>query len=198
MSLYRTIRKILKEQTSGIDNFTITIKKKYNVSDELIEKIKEFIEESDCQKIEFANFKFMAAGLAVHDAVLINSNLLGQPLGYLLFVVFHEIAHQYQFKKYGKDEMYKCYIGDISIEEAADFLRRTEIVADKYGAMKVIQLQKSGLLKSNYKPVGQYKNKSNKDIENLVSMVRRMLSQNRVTSADQVSEYLYNMVKKDL
>jgi hypothetical protein len=198
MSLYRTIRKILKEETSGIDNFTITIKKKYNVSDELIEKIKEFIEESDCQKIEFANFKFMAAGLAVHDAVLINSNLLGQPLGYLLFVVFHEIAHQYQFKKYGKDEMYKCYIGDISIEEAADFLRRTEIVADKYGAMKVIQLQKSGLLKSNYKPVGQYKNKSNKDIENLVSMVRRMLSQNRVTSADQVSEYLYNMVKKDL
>lgn len=198
MILNEIIRRIIREETSGIGSFIDEIKNNYEVSDELIEKIKEFIEESDCQKIEFSSFKFMAAGLAVHNDVLINSNLLGQPLGYLLFVVFHEIAHQYQFKKYGKDEMYKCYIGDISVEEAADFLKRTEIVADKYGAMKVIQLQKSGLLKSNYKPVGQYKNKSNKDIENLVRMVRGMLSQNKVTSPDQVSEYMYNMVKKDL
>ena len=57
-----------------------------------------------------------------------------------LYIIFHEIAHQYQFKKYGADKMYECYTGDLSDEEAADLIKRVEEVADEFALKKVRQL----------------------------------------------------------
>ena len=96
--------------TEGIETFIDTIDLQYEISDEIREFLFDFISNSDCKKIEFANFKMGVMGIALHSGVMINKMILSRNLEFLLFVIFHEIAHQYQFKKYGKDIMYNCYL----------------------------------------------------------------------------------------
>ena len=96
-------------------------------------------------------------GLALESGVLINKMALNSPLPFLLFLIFHEVAHQYQFKKYGEDIMYNCYLGEISDTEAAEFMKHTEEIADDFGSRKIRQLQKLNLI-GPYTPPQMYKN----------------------------------------
>jgi hypothetical protein len=168
------------------------------LSEELRNKIEDFIEKSGCEKIEFAKFKFPALGVAVHDGVLINEMALHQKLETLIFVIFHEIAHQYQFKKYGEEKMYECYVGDISDDEAADFLQKTEIVADEFATRKVRELQKLNLIESSFVPPQMYKNVPKLQIKHMITTHRMMLKRQNIKSPEKISEFFYNMVKDNL
>lgn len=191
--------KILKEETEGIDNFIKEILSVYNMSDELKSFVKKFIEESECKKIEFANFKIPALGVALHDGVLINKDAIKRGgLEFLLFVIFHETAHQYQFKKYGKEVMYDCYLGEISDDKAADFMKKTEEVADEFGIRKIRQLQKNGLIKKEFMPPQIYKNVPISHIKQMVVSYKMQMRKNKVDSPEKISEFFYNMIKRDL
>lgn len=196
--VFKIIKLIKEENGDSISSFLNTIDRTYKMSDELRNKVEEFIRKSDCEKIEFAKFKMPAMGVALHDGVLINQVVLNQGLENLLYIVFHEIAHQYQFKKYGKDKMYECYIGEISDDEAADFMRKTEIVADEFAARKIRELQKLGLINSSFVPPQTYKNFHPNQIKAMVVNYRRMLKQNNVNSPEKISEFFYNIVKDSL
>lgn len=196
--VFKIIKLIKEESGDGISSFLNTIDRTYKMSDELRNKVEEFIRKSDCEKIEFAKFKIPAMGIALHDGVLINQVVLNQGLENLIYIVFHEIAHQYQFKKYGKDKMYECYIGEISDDEAADFMRKTEIVADEFAARKIRELQKLGLINSSFVPPQPYKNLPLNQIKAMVVNYRRMLRQNNVNSPEKISEFFYNIVKDSL
>lgn len=196
--VFKIIKLIKEESGDGISSFLNTIDRTYKMSDELRNKVEEFIRKSDCEKIELAKFKMPAMGIALHDGVLINQVVLNQGLENLLYIVFHEIAHQYQFKKYGKDKMYECYIGEISDDEAADFMRKTEIVADDFAARKIRELQKLGLINSSFVPLQPYKTLPLNQIKTMVVNYRRMLKQNNVNSPEKISEFFYNIVKDSL
>jgi len=198
MNLTEKIRRILIEETQGIDSFIETLLSKHNLSDELISKIKEFIENSNCKNIEFSDFNIPAMGIALHDRVMINHFVLNQQLEMVLFIIFHEIAHQYQFKKYGEDIMYDCYIGEISDEEAADFMKKTEIVADEFAARKIRQLQKEGLIEKRFIPPQMYKNVPMQMIRAMVNKYRNEIKQKNIKTPEKISEYFYNMVKGQL
>jgi hypothetical protein len=60
MNLQENIRRILKEETDGVNALIDVITSRHEMSDELIEKVKDFISQSNCKKIEFANFKMPA------------------------------------------------------------------------------------------------------------------------------------------
>src|SRR5690606_33551767 len=99
--------KMIVEQTANVDVFTNKIIEKFFM-DDLEGDYKEFqsllvssIEKSGCDKINFGQFKYPAAGVANGQSVVINEKTLTVSMGNLLYVIFHEIAHQYQFKKYG-------------------------------------------------------------------------------------------------
>lgn len=196
--VFKIIKLIKEENGDSISSFLNTIDRTYKMSDELRNKVEEFIRKSDCEKIEFAKFKMPAMGVALHDGVLINQVVLNQGLENLIYIVFHEIAHQYQFKKYGKDKMYECYIGEISDDEAADFMRKTEIVADEFAARKIRELQKLGLINSSFVPSQPYKTLPLNQIKAMVVNYRRMLKQNNVNSPEKISEFFYNIVKDSL
>ena len=125
MNLQENIQRIretmglLNEETAGIDDFIQKIIATYPETENFIDKIKSFIEDSNCKKIEVARFKYPALGLALHNGVLFNKTIFNQTLSNFLFIIFHEIAHQYQYKKYGDDKMYEFYLGDIDVKEAA-------------------------------------------------------------------------------
>ena len=195
--LQESIKRILKEETEGIDSFLDEISSKHNMSDELKDFVKQFIEESDCKRINFSRFKMGVMGLALESGVLINSVALNHPLPFLLFLIFHEVAHQYQFKKYGEDVMYDCYLGEISEREAAEFMKHTEEVADDFAFRKIRQLQKLNLI-GPYTPPQMYKNVPIQQITMMVNNYRNDMRRKNIDSPKKVSEYFYNMVKSEL
>jgi hypothetical protein len=191
------MKKIIKEETQRLDNFLDEISEVHKMSDELKSFIKKFIEESECKRIDFAEFNIPMLGLAIESGVLINKNALNQPLPYLLFVIFHETAHQYQFKKYGAEMMYDCYLGDVSDYEAADFMKKTEVVADEFAARKIKQLQKLNLI-GRFSPPQMYKNVSLQDISRMLMGFKNDMRRKNIDSVKKVSEYFYNMTKNNL
>jgi hypothetical protein len=197
MNLQETIRKIIKEETKRVDGFLDEISSVHNMSDELRDFVKKFINESNCERIDFANFKMGVMGVAVKSGVLINKNALNSSLPFLLFVIFHEIAHQYQFKKYGEDIMYSCYIGDISEIEAAEFMKHTEVVADDLASRKIRELQKLDLI-GEYKPMQMYRNIPISQITMMVNRYRDDMRKKNIDSPKKISEYFYNIVKGEL
>ena len=192
-----SIKKVLKEETEGIDSFLDEISSKHNMSDELKDFVKQFIEVSDCKRINFSRFKMGVMGLALESGVLINSVALNHPLPFLLFLIFHEVAHQYQFKKYGEDVMYDCYLGEISEREAAEFMKHTEEVADDFAFRKIRQLQKLNLI-GPYTPPQMYKNVPIQQVTMMVNNYREDMRRKNIDSPKKVSEYFYNMVKSEL
>jgi hypothetical protein len=198
MNLQESIKRILKEETERIDGFLNEISTVYDISDELRDFIKKFIDESNCERIDFTNFKMVSVmGLAIKSGVLINKIALTRSLPFLLFLVFHEIAHQYQFKKYGEDIMYNCYIGDISEIEAAEFMKHTEEVADDFASRKIRELQKLNLI-GDYKPIQMYRNLPIQQVLMMVSRYREDMRMNNIDTPEKVSEYFYNIVKSEL
>ena len=198
MNLQEHIRRILKEETEGISSFINELSDAFNISDELKDEVVKFIENSDCKKIEFSNFKIPVLGLALHDVVLINKQILSRRLEDALFVILHEISHQYQFKKYGEDIMYDCYIGELSNEEAADFMKHTEEVADEFAGRKMRQLQNKGLISKNFRSPQMYKNLPIQQVSMMVQQYKNQMRRMNINSPEKVSEYFYNMVKSDL
>jgi hypothetical protein len=191
------MRKIIKEEVEGIDSFFNEINQKHQLDDELIGFLKRFIAESECQRIQFSGFNFPALGLSLETGVLINKVTLDGQLPMLVFVILHEIAHQYQFKKYGSKVMYECYVGNISDQEAADFMRKTEIVADEFATRKIRQLQKMGYFEG-FNPPSVYKNMSMSQIEMMVKQFRMMIRSKNITTPEKISEFFYNITKTDL
>ena len=130
--LVKLVRQVINEETTNLVDFVETLKSTYEMSDELADFVVDFIEKSNCQKIEFADFKYYALGVALHNGVLINNVVLNRSLEFALFVIFHEVAHQYQYKKYGEEKMYELYKDEISIEEGAKFMKEIELTADNF------------------------------------------------------------------
>jgi hypothetical protein len=189
--------RILKENTKRLDPFIDEILSVHKMSNELIDFIKKFIEESNCKRIDFSKFKMGVMGVALETGVLINRTALNQSLPFLLFIIFHEITHQYQFKKYGEKVMYDCYIGNVSEIEGAEFMKHTEEVADDLASRKIRELQKLGLI-GEYTPMQMYKNLPIEQIKMMVNHFRNEMRIKNIQSPKKVSEYFYNIVKSEI
>jgi hypothetical protein len=198
MKLIEIFKTSINEETDGITIFLNKIQAEYDISDSLYVEILKFIEESGCKKIEFAKFNYPALGLALHNGVLINSNMIGDNLSFLIFVIFHEVAHQFQFKKYGDKIMYGVYSGDVSIDEAAKFMKQTEEVADEFAIRKIRELQKKGLIDDNYRANSPYRNISVQSIKSMIIRFRDDLERKNITSPNDISKYFYNMIKSKM
>jgi hypothetical protein len=198
MKLIEIFKTLINEETDGITIFLNKIQAEYDISDSLYVEMLDFIEESGCKKIEFAKFNYPALGLALHNGVLINSNMIGDNLSFLVFVIFHEVAHQFQFKKYGDKIMYGVYSGDVSIDEAAKFMKHTEEVADEFAMRKIRELQKKGLIDDNYRANSPYRNISVQSIKSMIIRFRDDLKSKNITSPNDISKYFYNMVKSKM
>jgi len=196
--LTRLVRRVIKEETSGLGDFIETLRSNFNMSDELVGFVRNFIENSNCNKIEFAKFKYSALGAALHNGVLINNVVLNSSLEVALFSIFHEIAHQYQYKKYGIEKMYEFYNDEISVIETAKFMKEVETVADSFASRKIRELQKMGLISRNFVPIEMYKNVSESQLASFISNIRSQLRSKNITSPDDISEFWYNLLKNQL
>jgi hypothetical protein len=191
--------RLLTEETSGVDDFIGQMVEKYPEVEGYSDRIKSFIENSGCHKIEVASFKYPAMGLALHNGVLFNKMIFYQTLPKFLFVLFHEIAHQYQYKKYGAEKMYEFYLGDLDVNDAAESMKKIEIIADEFALRKVREFAKIGLIDvkdSNLPAV--YKTIPINHFVRLITQSRDEIKRKGITDFDGVSETFYNMVKVNI
>jgi hypothetical protein len=187
---------LLTEETVNIDDFLNKVMEKYPETEKFINDIKSFIENSNCKKVEVAKFKYPALGLAVHNGVLFNEMIFHQSLPNFLFIIFHEIAHQYQYKKYGDDKMYEYYLGEISVKDAAIAMKEVEITADEFASRKVREFVKLGYISQpNHASFSQYKNIPLGHFESLINQTKQMIKDKGVSSFDEIADIFYNMVK---
>ena len=192
------VRRVINEETSGLGDFIETLKLKFDMSDELVDFVVNFIEKSDCQKIEFSEFKYPALGAALHNGVLINVAILNRPLGFALFVIFHEIAHQYQYKKYGIEKMNEFYNDEISVVDTAKFMKTIETTADNFASRKIRELQGMGLIDEKYVPIEMYKTVPESRLVAFIEDIRSKLRERNITSPDDISKFYYNLIKNNL
>jgi hypothetical protein len=190
---------LLNEDTNGLDDLINDIIYKYPNTKDYVDEIKNFILNSGCQNISVEKLNNPAIkGLALHDKVVLNTSIFNDNLKLpdFLFVIFHEIAHQYQYRKYGEEKMYEVYIGDLSMSDAAEWMKGVEIVADEFATRKVRQFVKLGLINGDDKlPKGFYKNVGLIPFINLISNVRNEIKNKNIKNKSEISQLFYNMVK---
>jgi hypothetical protein len=187
--------KLLLEATEGLDQFLETLKNEYKLSDELIDEIKSIFEKTDCKKVSFEKLT-NAMGLALHNKLVINPDIFKNNATQGLFIIFHELAHQYQFRKYGAEKMMGLYLNEVPLDEAAEAMAKYEAVADEFGVRKVRELNQKGLLDSKYPPIKGYgNNPSVSKFKYLLYTIRTELTRRGVDNIDKAAEYIYNMVK---
>jgi hypothetical protein len=186
------------KHTPGLDEFLKTVVEAYRIDSEFVEKIKQFVLNSGCKKISVENIK-MGDGLALADRLILSPKIFKYDLGRFLFILFHETAHQYQFKKYGEEKMFSVYVGDLDIYKAASFMKEVEIVADEFATRKIREFIKLGFLDAkdaNFK--GFYKNVPLGSLATTIFSVKDMLKKSNIKDPSKISELFYNWIKSDL
>jgi len=187
-------RKLLREAPEGIEDLFSTLFQKHPALAENRDIIEDFINKSGCRKIEIKPFNIPAAGLALHDKVVYNPNIFNYAPEYLMYIIFHEIAHQYQYKKYGMEKMYALYTGELPINDAVDWLRYTENTADEFAIRKCRELKKMGILNGKIITNGMYKMTPDISFKSLLVKFRNLVRNQKITNPIAVSEILYNHI----
>jgi hypothetical protein len=198
--------KLLNEETGGLDMFVDRIVEKFPETEDYRDVMKSNIEKSGCQNIGFEPMS-MANGLSLHNRVVISSGLLEDglkpnpnALADLMFVIFHEIAHQHQYNKYSKELIYDMYTGELETDGAVGFLRYIENVADQFALRKCRQLQSMGVIPAdqNVRDTGGYDNYTDKMFEGYLNMLKGKVQKAGITDPEDISELIYNMIKPKL
>lgn len=184
----------ITEQVAQLDTFMSKLINKFPEVEDFKDKLMEFIINSGCKKIEFANFNIPAMGMALHNGVVINNSILSQSLSFVLFVIFHEIAHQYQYKKYGAELMYNVYTDKISVNDAAKWMKNIEETADEFAERKCKEYINLGYInKISFNKF--YKTVSLSYFVNFINSVKSELKNKDLKSHDEISSYFYNKIK---
>ena len=189
--------KLLTEQIEGLDEFKLKSLEFYPEIIEYWDIIENHIRESGVKKIEVSKLR-MGMAVALINGIIFSETVFRQPLPLFLFSVFHEFAHQYQFKKYGKEKMLKLYTNEMSIEEGAKFMKEMELVADEFATRKLRELQKYGFLRNISLPSGFYKQMPLTTFEKTIEYLKSQIKDLGLTSPDEISNVFYNWLKLEV
>lgn len=196
--LTRLVKQIIIESAEGIDDFINTISNKYEISEELKSEILNTIESSGCKKISIKPIK-MGDAVSLVDQVVLHPNVLRYGLPKFLFILFHELAHQFQFRKYGEEKMLELYLEEISIKDAAEYMFGVEKVADEFGMRKVSTLKRKGLINFSDGQVNKsYAGFTPSRFEYMIKEFRKELKLAKIDNPKKISEFLYNMIKIEM
>jgi hypothetical protein len=194
--------KLITEQ-EGLGDFFAIIAERYPDSVYMLSYLKNFIEKSGCKRIAFEYFNYPAAGVSLVDRLVLNKSILKHyNFKTFLYVLFHETAHQYQFKKHGVEKMNDIYEEKISIEDGAKFIMSLENVADEFAIRKIREVEKrfnddtsKKLLFSRMPITKQYENVPLEDFKKLIESQIKLIKDAGYTNETDIAEILYNHVK---
>ena len=91
--------------------------------------------------------------------------------------------------------MTEFYTNRISIDEAADFMYRTEMVADEFATRKLRELVRLGHLENSKLPTGYYKSLPIYVFKKLISTIKSQITDVEDKSPEEINEVLYNWIR---
>lgn len=181
---------LIMESVEGLDEFITQVIETFPEAKDMKDEIKSIIEKSNCPKIEFKSIRVF--GFALHNGIVLSSSLLRYNFEMFLLVLFHELAHQFQFKKYGNKIMYKLYEEKTSLDDGANFLIHTEMVANRFAKHKLMELKRRGKVNNlPYMPI----NVNESGLKQQLKDVKKFVKENNVDNREDISEILFNCIK---
>lgn len=180
---------------SGFDKVIEKIKSKGQYTEEQINKIKDFIRKSGVVDLEISPIK-NASGVALDNKVTINPKVFEYPITRLLYIIFHEVAHAYQFKKYGKTKKWNMYFNEQPVEESAKFMKYLENIADEFAIRKLRELANLGMItKLDTKLIyPEYSSIPLNYYIKFIKFFREKISNAGITDPQQINDLLYRYV----
>lgn len=200
------IRRILREEVSekeiesGFEEFHNLFKEKYGKEpnfESVFEEIEKDIKKSPTPKISITN-QGMFCGMSLTDNVILSKSIFSRDLYGFIFVLFHEIAHQYQYKKYGKNLLYELTTKEVTedtlnklidIEQVADRFGRS--MAQKYGSKFNL---KTSTLVSPYDNIQYGKN----SYRNLILTIQKEIEKGDITCVEQMESFMLDHLTKPI
>jgi hypothetical protein len=180
---------------SGLDELINKIREKNeNLTPTLEKSIREFVVNSGYPKIEI--MPMYAHGMALHDKVVISESVINnRDIAFVLYVLFHEIVHSYQYKKYGAEVLYKILDTLDTTDEDINFIRKIENVADRFSIWLVRAIAKKEKFNvSNIHPL--YKTVSKSMLKASIVRFATELNKHKDLTLEQKSEAMYNLIVK--
>lgn len=198
------IKKYLREYLENVTNeeeffdFIQEFKKSYGKipnSDKILEELIKDIKKSPTSKINITN-QSKYCGMSLNRGVILPTHIFMGSLYRFIFIVFHEIAHQYQYSKHGQKILYDLTVGDLS-EEKLDKLIDIEQVADRFGRSMA---RKYGIMfnMNQFHNTSPYDNRKNaKEMyKHLLLMIQDKIKKGEITCVEEMENFLFNLFIK--
>tara|TARA_B100000963_G_scaffold349061_1_gene357539 strand:- start:20584 stop:21378 length:795 start_codon:yes stop_codon:yes gene_type:complete len=184
-----------KNRVNGLEEFINTLKENFKEYHSVIDDLKSYILKSGCEAIGFDTL-YGASGISKTDKCVIADKVLKEPIEKALYVILHEVSHQYQYSKYGKNVMWDSYNSNIDIEKAVDLLMNIELVADRLAIIKTKHLLDSNGVK-NYKEVtAVYPKMSRQYFKSHLESLRKSVNDKKIEDVDGVNNMMHNKLKE--
>lgn len=144
--------------------------------------------------IPFRFEEIYASGMAKNDVCIISSRALRLDVVAFMSVLFHELAHFYQYKKYGNDFALPIYTDSPkNIEQNCEMLRKIEMTADRFSRYKTdFYAKKYNLppgLRVNYGVV------SCQFFKGHILRIKKMVKDKKLNTIQEINEEIYNSIK---
>lgn len=149
-------------------------------------EIEEFINKSGCKSITFEELNTKCGGISTPEECIISTIILQFPKEILLYILFHEIAHQYQYQKWGKNLMMNAYT-ILPIEDAVKSLLFIESIADRFAILKL----RSIIGNENIPPYRYYGCTNLEFFKEYISNLRNSIDENDATDIESINEIIY-------
>lgn len=191
--LYESIYK--DRGVKGLGEFLYRLTDTHPYLEPHLQIIRDTIINSGCPEIKIMPLK-MALGASLKKFVLVSPALIKSPPENCLYALFHEIAHQYQYKKYG-DKIAQMFLNrdDSTKEEDAKYLAKIENVADQFGMRKCRELASKGILMMDrIRTVGAYANFTTEDFIQYLDQMRKVLRTRNITNPEEVDDIFYEYI----
>jgi len=190
-------RRLPSQKVEGLNEFITQIDdaKNAEVSYDLLMDLMDIIDKSGCPKIVFENLTW-AYGLSTTTACILNTSVLRLSTSRMLYIILHEVAHQFQYTKHGEDFASKVYFGDEGLMAGANHLLKIEHTADRYA----IRMTRYLLLKYDVRYnksdlAGAYSHVTPASISGYIVDLRNQIKDLNLKDVAQVNELIYNTVK---
>ena len=185
-----------RSNTIGLDTFIKTIQiDKPTLCENIILALIDFIVSSGCRAIEFRKMSNRAMGISKTDVCILNYDVLKMPDEYTLYIILHEVAHQYQYRKHGKNLVLDVYLESTPLDEAAKKLLRVEQIADRLAIAKLNTILQENNIKLSKPIVSRYLGLTDlTQIKNYLSKIRSNIGQMKLLNIEEINDYIYQKV----
>lgn len=153
----------------------------------------DFYYNSNCKEVYLEEFTDNKLGFSDYKKIYLNPLVLDLPIHYFLYVFLHEVAHQYQYKKYGKKYVLDLYLNKDTYQKFWE----VEVVADRLSIRKTTEILNKNKKDNIIKLTSTYNTESKKEyIKKYLEEIQNEINKKQLKTIEEINNYLIQKNKK--